>query len=82
MTGIILIAMFLVVSFIGILVLIFLSKKHAEPENPEDENDLEEWTCPECGFLVQAGNVCIYCYTEKPGYGSTKKNSASDLLPG
>ncbi len=82
MTGIILIFMFLALSFTGIMVIIFLSRRHVEQENPEDENDLEEWTCPECGFLVQAGDVCIYCYTEKPGIGSTKRNSASDLLSG
>ena len=25
-----------------------------------------KWNCPECGFLVQMGNSCTYCYTKKP----------------
>ena len=27
--------------------------------------DIEEWDCPECGFHVQAGDVCIYCNAKK-----------------
>ena len=31
-----------------------------------DNNNLNEWDCPECGFHVQLGNSCTYCYTQKP----------------
>ena len=27
--------------------------------------DTEEWSCPNCGFKVQVGNLCIYCDTYK-----------------
>ena len=35
-------------------------------ENKTYENlDIEEWDCPECGFHVQVGDVCIYCNKKK-----------------
>ena len=40
----------------------------ANRDEPDDlSEDMEPWTCPECGFAVQAGLVCIYCQTPKPG---------------
>jgi hypothetical protein len=32
----------------------------------DDESLLSEWDCPECGFHIQLGNSCTYCYTQKP----------------
>jgi rubrerythrin len=34
-------------------------------EDTYTDLDTDEWNCPECGFLVQAGDKCIYCGTEK-----------------
>ena len=31
----------------------------------EDKDDLEEWDCPLCGFHIQMGKICTYCYTKK-----------------
>jgi hypothetical protein len=64
MSGIILVVTFLLVSSIGIAVVLWLSKK-ASRDIDEFAEDLEEWTCPVCGFLVQAGDICVYCYTKK-----------------
>ena len=33
---------------------------------PEDVGWEEEWDCPECGFHVQAGEICIYCGSTRP----------------
>ncbi|MBT3663609.1 MAG: hypothetical protein HN927_07015 [Candidatus Marinimicrobia bacterium] len=52
----------ILILFIGMAVLIARS-------NREDDTyaDLEtdEWDCPECGFHIQAGDICIYCCEEK-----------------
>ena len=29
--------------------------------DPYKDLSLDEWNCPECGFLVQVGSKCIYC---------------------
>ena len=34
-------------------------------EDTYTDLDTDEWNCPECGFLVQVGDQCIYCGTEK-----------------
>ena len=48
---------------IGVFALIF----QRENDNQKyTEIELEEWNCPECGFTVQAGIECTYCYTKKP----------------
>ena len=38
-------------------------------EEPEESGWEEEWDCPECGFHVQAGEVCIYCGFTRPSPG-------------
>jgi|TARA_B100000035_G_scaffold235713_1_gene203979 hypothetical protein len=40
--------------------------KRPQEESGESEEDLEEWTCPSCGFQVQMGTECIYCGEKKP----------------
>jgi len=45
-----------------ILVLFFQGKNNL---NSDNEIDLEEWSCPMCGFQVQLGDICTYCYTKK-----------------
>tara|TARA_B100001079_G_scaffold119173_1_gene102487 strand:+ start:163 stop:309 length:147 start_codon:yes stop_codon:yes gene_type:complete len=36
--------------------------------DPYKDLSLDEWNCPECGFLVQIGSKCIYC-----GYNNNSK---------
>jgi len=47
-----------------ILVLYYQREEYISSEN--DENSLSEWDCPDCGFHVQMGVSCTYCYTQKP----------------
>ena len=55
--------------FLGIIVTLFIVFAFliARSGNRKTyENlDIDEWDCPECGFHVQAGDVCIYCNTKK-----------------
>ena len=41
-----------------------VAKSAAGQEIYSDINT-EEWLCPNCGFEVQAGDMCIYCDTPK-----------------
>ena len=34
-------------------------------DDPYEDLQMDEWTCPECEFLVKAGNECIYCGYKK-----------------
>ena len=34
-------------------------------DDPYKDLSLDEWNCPECGFLVQIGEICIYCGYDK-----------------
>ncbi len=35
-------------------------------DDPYKDLSLDEWKCPECEFLVQVGDKCIYCgYKQK-----------------
>ena len=35
-------------------------------DDPYKDLSLDEWKCPECGFLIQVGDKCIYCgYNQK-----------------
>ena len=36
---------------------------------PEEAGRDEEWDCPECGFHVQAAEICIYCGSNRPSPG-------------
>ena len=44
-----------------ILVLIFQGKNN----NYEQSMYLSAWKCKYCGFDVQMGDFCTYCYTKK-----------------
>ena len=50
---------------LALMVFVVLSKKR-QPDFADQSQDLDAWICPECGFHVQAGNECVYCYTKKP----------------
>jgi len=43
------------------LVLIFQGKNN----NYEQSMNLSDWKCKYCGFDVQMGDFCTYCYTKK-----------------
>jgi rubrerythrin len=47
---------------LGILVLLFQGRNNISNET---KDDLEEWDCPLCGFHIQMGEICTYCYTKK-----------------
>ena len=34
-------------------------------DDPYKDLSLDEWRCPECSFLVQVGEICIYCGYDK-----------------
>ena len=36
-----------------------------EANGAKQDLSLDEWNCPECGFLVQVGEICIYCGYDK-----------------
>lgn len=58
--------------FAGILFLsgvFFWTLKRSPTESERGESDLEEWSCPSCGFTVQMGTECIYCGETKPADG-------------
>lgn len=49
--------------FIIVAVLVAIQKLK---DDPYKDLSLDEWKCPECGFLVQVGDSCIYCgYKQK-----------------
>jgi len=53
----------IIISFI----LILITQKNINKINTkEDKPCLSEWDCPECGFHIQLGDSCTYCYTQKP----------------
>ena len=56
----------LLTTFILFIVFVLIQQKELNKIKNEDIKDLSEWNCPECGFLVQMGNSCTYCYTKKP----------------
>jgi len=49
--------------FIIVAVLVAVQKLK---DDPYKDLSLDEWKCPECGFLIQVGDKCIYCgYNQK-----------------
>ena len=52
--------LFSLILFFIVILAVFIGK-HKSNDNPYDDLSIDEWTCPECGFLVQAGDRCIYC---------------------
>lgn len=66
MMGMLLVFLLLLLSFAAVTVVLLLSKKVRNTEEAADNGDLTEWVCPDCGFTVQAGDTCIYCYAKRP----------------
>ena len=60
------ISIFLFSSTILIAFVFYYQKETFDNSNNNQENSLTEWDCPECGFHVQLGDSCTYCYTQKP----------------
>ena len=58
------VSLIIAVLIVSVLAILRAQRNINKSENLP-ESDLEEWTCPECGFEVQAGEECIYCYTKK-----------------
>lgn len=61
------VATLVLAALIGLGIALFRAQGKLNLREDEQESDLEEWVCPECGFTVQTGSECIYCYTKKPG---------------
>ena len=56
--------LFSLLLFLIIIFAVFISIQKSK-NDPYEDLSIEEWNCPECGFLVQAGDKCIYCgYTK------------------
>ncbi|MDP6396725.1 MAG: hypothetical protein QGI16_01490 [Candidatus Marinimicrobia bacterium] len=55
----------LFVLFAGTL---YWSSRRNSVRSNAQEKDLEEWTCPTCGFQVQMGTECIYCGEKKSAF--------------
>ena len=57
----------LLISLIILLIIIIaiLVSVQKLNDDPYEDLQMDEWTCPECEFLVQAGNECIYCGYKK-----------------
>jgi len=57
-----------VIFFTGITIFIIFVLLNQSKNTPDTNNDddLEEWTCPDCNFSVQLGIECPFCYTKKP----------------
>jgi hypothetical protein len=56
------ILLLLILIFIGFTVMIAKSNR---AEDTYDNLETDEWDCPECGFHIQAGDLCIYCSIRK-----------------
>ena len=52
----------IIIFFIIVAVLVGVQKIK---DDPYKDLSLDEWNCPECGFLVQVGEICIYCGYDK-----------------
>lgn len=64
MNFLILMAILLIITYFGIAAMQSYHANRAEPDTMDE--DMQPWDCPECGFHVQLGIVCIYCQTDKP----------------
>ena len=57
---------YIVLAIFALLMFFFAMIVKIAPENEiYSDIDIEEWSCPNCGFQVQVGNLCIYCDTYK-----------------
>jgi len=52
--------LFSLILFFIIILAVFIGKQKSN-YNPYENLSIDEWNCPECGFLVQVGDKCIYC---------------------
>ena len=50
----------LLIIFIFIIIAILIGAQGLK-HDPYEDLSIDEWNCPECGFLVQVGKKCIYC---------------------
>jgi len=58
-----LLILIIIIFFIIVAVLVAIQKLK---DDPYKDLSLDEWKCPECEFLVQVGDKCIYCgYKQK-----------------
>jgi len=56
--------LFLLILFFIVILAVFIGKQNSS-DNPYEDLSIDEWNCPDCGFLVQVGDRCIYCgYTK------------------
>ncbi len=57
----------IIISIITIIFLVLFKQNNSSNNlELEDHESLEEWDCPECGFHIQIGDSCTYCYEQKP----------------
>jgi len=56
--------LFSLILFFIVILAVFIGKQRGS-DNPYEDLSIDEWNCPDCGFLVQVGDRCIYCgYTK------------------
>jgi len=56
--------LFLLILLFIVILAVFIGKQNSSDNSYEDLS-IDEWNCPDCGFLVQVGDKCIYCgYTK------------------
>ncbi|HIB74229.1 MAG TPA: hypothetical protein EYM74_04020 [Candidatus Marinimicrobia bacterium] len=56
--------LFSLILFLIVILAVFIGRQKSN-DDPYEDLSIDEWNCPECGFLVQAGDECIYCgYTK------------------
>ena len=63
----------ILLSLISVFIVLILFFQTNNKSVYDNENDLNEWTCNFCGFIVQMGNICTYCYTKKENISFKKK---------
>ena len=57
---------YIVLAIFALLMFFFaMIVKTASENEIYSDIDTEEWSCPNCSFQVQVGNLCIYCDTYK-----------------
>lgn len=64
MNSVIFVAIVVIFMYFGVATMRSYQANRKEPDIMDATMD--PWDCPECGFHVQLGLVCIYCQTEKP----------------
>ena len=54
-------SLILIAIIILVIIVVALVSVQRLKEDPYKDLSIDEWNCPECGFLIQVGNSCIYC---------------------